>query len=51
MLLKEAFSTADQNFSRPLTRFSDKYVRDLVFWWKIHRRLRQRPGCHINRRE
>ena len=24
------FSTADQNFSRPLMRFSDKYVRDLV---------------------
>ena len=30
MLLKKSFSTADQNFSRPLVRFSDKYVRDLV---------------------
>jgi hypothetical protein len=30
MLLKKSFSTADQNFSRPLMRFSDKYVRDLV---------------------
>jgi len=28
MLLKKSFSTADQNFSRPLMRFSDKYVRD-----------------------
>jgi hypothetical protein len=27
---KSRFSTADQNFSRPLVRFSDKYVRDLV---------------------
>jgi hypothetical protein len=27
MLLKKSFSTADQNFSRPLMRFSDKYVR------------------------
>src|SRR5262245_24886386 len=35
MLLKKSFSTADQNFSRPLTRFS-------VFWC---RRLRHRPGC------
>jgi hypothetical protein len=30
MLLKKSFSTADQNFSRPLMRFSDKYVRDLI---------------------
>jgi hypothetical protein len=30
MLLKKSFSTADQNFSRPLRRFSDKYVRGLV---------------------
>jgi hypothetical protein len=30
MLLKKSFSTADQNFSRPLMRFSDKNVRDLV---------------------
>jgi hypothetical protein len=28
MLLKKSFSTADQNFSRPLMRSSDKYVRD-----------------------
>jgi hypothetical protein len=27
MLLKKSFSSADQNFSRPLMRFSDKYVR------------------------
>src|ERR1700730_3710997 len=27
MLLEKSFSTADQNFSRPLVRFSDKYVR------------------------
>jgi len=27
MLLKKSFSTADQNFCRPLMRFSDKYVR------------------------
>jgi hypothetical protein len=31
MLLKKSLSTADQNFSRPLMRFSDKNVRDLVF--------------------
>jgi hypothetical protein len=30
MLLKKSLSTADQNFSRPLMRFSDKNVRDLV---------------------
>jgi hypothetical protein len=30
ILLQKSFSTADQNFSRPLVRFSDKYVRDLV---------------------
>jgi hypothetical protein len=30
ILLQKSFSTADQNFSRPLMRFSDKYVRDLV---------------------
>jgi hypothetical protein len=30
LLLKKSFSTADQNFSRPLMRFSDKNVRDLV---------------------
>ena len=30
MLLKKSFSTTDQNFSGPLMRFSDKYVRDLV---------------------
>jgi hypothetical protein len=30
MLLKKSFSTADQNFPRPLKRFSDNYVRDLV---------------------
>jgi hypothetical protein len=29
ILLQRSFSTADQNFSRPLVRFSDKYVRDL----------------------
>jgi hypothetical protein len=29
MLLKKSVSTADQNFSWPLMRFSDKYVRDL----------------------
>jgi hypothetical protein len=28
ILLQKSFSTADQNFSRPLMRFSDKYVRD-----------------------
>ena len=27
ILLQKSFSTADQNFSRPLVRFSDKYVR------------------------
>src|SRR5215469_10126867 len=27
MLLKKSFSTADQNFPRPLMRFSDNYVR------------------------
>jgi hypothetical protein len=31
MLLKKSLSTADQKFSRPLMRFSDKNVRDLVF--------------------
>jgi hypothetical protein len=30
ILLQKSFSTADQNFSRLLVRFSDKYVRDLV---------------------
>jgi hypothetical protein len=30
MLLKKSLSTADQNFSEPLTRFSDKNVRNLV---------------------
>jgi putative tryptophan/tyrosine transport system substrate-binding protein len=30
ILLQKSFSTADQNFSRPLMRFSDKYLRDLV---------------------
>jgi hypothetical protein len=30
VLLKKSLSTADQNFSRPLMRFSDKNVRDLV---------------------
>jgi hypothetical protein len=30
MLLKKSLSTTDQNFSRPLMRFSDKNVRDLV---------------------
>jgi hypothetical protein len=30
MLLKKSFSTADQNFPKPLMRFSDNYVRDLV---------------------
>ena len=33
MLLKES-SAADQNFPRPLMRFSDNYVRDLVSWRK-----------------
>jgi hypothetical protein len=28
--LKKSFSIVDQNFPRPLMRFSDKYVRDLV---------------------
>ena len=32
MLLKKSLSTADQNFSRPLMRFSDKNVWELVFW-------------------
>jgi hypothetical protein len=27
ILLQKSFSTADQNFSRPLVRFSDKYVK------------------------
>src|SRR6516164_2268006 len=30
ILLQKSFSTADQNFSSPLMRFADKYVRDLV---------------------
>jgi len=30
ILLQKSFSTADQNFSSPLVRFADKYVRDLV---------------------
>ena len=30
ILLQKSFSTADQNFSRPLMRSADKYVRDLV---------------------
>jgi hypothetical protein len=30
ILLQKSFSTADQNFSRPLVRFSYKYVRDLI---------------------
>ena len=30
MLLKKSLSTADQNFSRPLMRFSNKNARDLV---------------------
>jgi hypothetical protein len=30
IVLKKSLSTADQNFSRPLMRFSDKNVRDLV---------------------
>jgi len=30
MLLKKSLSTADQNFSRSLMRFSDKNVRNLV---------------------
>src|SRR5262245_3444982 len=50
MLLKKSFSIVDQNFPRPLMRFSDKYERDLVPSEKTHRRLRQRPGCHINGR-
>jgi hypothetical protein len=29
-LLKKSFSTADQNFSGPLMRFSDKNVKDLI---------------------
>jgi hypothetical protein len=29
-VLKKSFSTADQNFSSPLMRFSDKNMRDLV---------------------
>jgi hypothetical protein len=28
--VQKSFSTADQNLSRLLVRFSDKYVRDLV---------------------
>src|SRR3984893_7079505 len=31
ILLQKSFSTADQNFSSPLVRFSDKYVRDLDY--------------------
>ena len=30
ILLQKSFSTGDQNLSRPLMRFSDKYVRNLV---------------------
>jgi hypothetical protein len=30
ILLQKSFSTADQNFSSPLMRFADKYVRDLI---------------------
>jgi hypothetical protein len=30
IVLQKSFSTADQNFSSPLMRFADKYVRDLV---------------------
>jgi hypothetical protein len=31
ILLQKSFSIADQNFSSPLMRFADKYVRDLVY--------------------
>jgi len=30
ILLQKSFSTVIKIFSRPLMRFSDKYVRDLV---------------------
>jgi hypothetical protein len=32
ILLQKSFSTTDQNFSGPLMRFSNKYVRDLIPW-------------------